>query len=917
MKKVSSFLIILFLLTISSLTLVQGRITSIRQNRAPLDGNTVKMLEADSKGSSYLLIEGRVDTEIIKVDRNGVITQSIPLTANADDFDFSVSKLFIDSGDHLYVSSVEWSKTEPETRYAAITRFDSSGDGKKLVLRKKLDEALLLKDFHFAAMSDDRKTIYGAWEIDNVVTVFTIPINNPSQVATIFEYNLKTLPRTVELQILPGGGVIYTNVIGQVMYGDTGGKVSKLYPADGVEAIATDLCFIGDNAVSFYDAYANKLMKVVPGKEPQVLAEEGPVLNSELELTISDLSDIHTTSEGRLSALVRDGETIRLATGGYSRVDLSLQVRFLSGPKPYVYLAGIILRILLLTLLIWDFYCRVLKMHLSILIKQGLAVMSSVIILVFFINTFASAWLVKEFLIYENSTSIVNSGFMLVNEASKMKLSSFRKPSDIGDPSYQHIKETVLRPQLSSSDYDVLQELKKDMVLNIYTGEKDGTIRVFSSEDSPIGIPVNRLDLNSRRIRGLGKSMESDNPEMEELTDYRGDWMYMYVPLTTSDGFKGVVEVGLAMEDYSIRHEALQQYFIQGMIIMAFVVLLIILGTIISTLKSIRKLNKGVDQIGAGNFNVRTRVNSGDELEHLSNKFNDMVSFIQDHVRRLGELNKSYYRFIPEQFIRLLGVDSIENVKQGDNIKQHMAILHLQVRSFFDLTANMESEEIFDFINGVFQRFSPIVKSFNGIVDRFMDTGFTAVYLDYPENAVHTALRIQEKLAVWNLERSQMGLAKVHVGIVIDYGSVMLGVIGDGNRLSSAAVSQSFHTAAILEDIGAQSNVSILATGNLVSNMPPEVFKNRYIGLVKIGGADMDLYDFYEGDEFSIRQRKEAVLNSLKLGVQCFQNKDYYKARGYFIEVLSQLPEDGVGRKYLQLSDTYYHSKDAESVYYA
>jgi Adenylate cyclase, family 3 (some proteins contain HAMP domain) len=495
-----------------------------------------------------------------------------------------------------------------------------------------------------------------------------------------------------------------------------------------------------------------------------------------------------------------------------------------------------------------------------------------------------------------------------------------QKAEDLKAPSDSDSSIYVSMTQASKKDaikeQKTLKSYSKDITYSLYKENGKSPVSVFSSRILPVMFPVNYMDMDYTRKDLISNSLNQKEALFASVSEDTGDWLYMAMPVTLNNTGNTVIEIGMSIEDYTERYETLKRLFSYIVLGIALIVFVIILATIISTMASIRKLSSGVEKIAGGHFDVRVNVNTGDEIEHLARKFNDMASYIESYTRKLAELNKSYYRFIPEKFISMLGVESIEKVSIRDHVKEDMAVMHFNVRSFFEIAGNMKSEDIFKFINGVFERFTPIVQDFGGIIDRFMDTGFTAVFPESPESAVNAALRIQEKLAAWNMERSKENSTKVNIGVVLHYGTVMLGVIGDGTRLSSAAVSQCLHIATSLEEYGNKSNISVLATDEIVRNIPSGVFKKRYIGGVSYNNTGIDIYDFFEGDEFSIRERKETSMENFNNGVIQFKKGDYYKARALFIDVMRILPEDGAARRYLFLSDEYYHNKETGKGYY-
>ena len=80
-------------------------------------------------------------------------------------------------------------------------------------------------------------------------------------------------------------------------------------------------------------------------------------------------------------------------------------------------------------------------------------------------------------------------------------------------------------------------------------------------------------------------------------------------------------------------------------------------------------------------------------------------------------LTDSYARFVPRQFLINLGKESILDVRLGDQVQKHMAIMFADIRSFTKLSESMSPKENFNFINSYLKRMSPIIQRNNGFIE--------------------------------------------------------------------------------------------------------------------------------------------------------------------------------------------------------
>ena len=67
----------------------------------------------------------------------------------------------------------------------------------------------------------------------------------------------------------------------------------------------------------------------------------------------------------------------------------------------------------------------------------------------------------------------------------------------------------------------------------------------------------------------------------------------------------------------------------------------------------IRQLEDGAERIGAGQFDHRITISSGDELEQLANRFNEMAEELTDSREKSERINR-LKRFLAPQVAELV-----------------------------------------------------------------------------------------------------------------------------------------------------------------------------------------------------------------------------------------------------------------------
>ncbi len=148
----------------------------------------------------------------------------------------------------------------------------------------------------------------------------------------------------------------------------------------------------------------------------------------------------------------------------------------------------------------------------------------------------------------------------------------------------------------------------------------------------------------------------------------------------------------------------------------------------------------------------------------------ELLARVKTHIQ-LAKVNTAYSRFVPNEFIRLLGHESILDVKLGDHVKKEMAILFSDIRSFTTLSEQMSPEENFAFINSYLKMVVPAIRNHNGFIDKYIGDAVMAVFHQQAEDALLAAIEMQKQVLHYNCDRVADGKVPIAIGTGIHVGS--------------------------------------------------------------------------------------------------------------------------------------------------
>ncbi|MBD0389776.1 MAG: response regulator, partial [Nostoc sp. C3-bin3] len=290
--------------------------------------------------------------------------------------------------------------------------------------------------------------------------------------------------------------------------------------------------------------------------------------------------------------------------------------------------------------------------------------------------------------------------------------------------------------------------------------------------------------------------------------------------------------------------------------------------------------------------------------DYLTKPFskNELFARIKTHIQ-LAKLNLSYSRFVPREFLNFLGKDSILDVQLGDQVQREMTILFSDIRAFTTLSESLTPKENFNFLNSYLKRVSPIIRNNNGFVDKYIGDAMMALFPEDPEDALRAAIDMQNQVSLYNSHRQKSGYAPIAIGIGIHTGSIMLGIIGEEQRLEGTVIADAVNFASRLENLTKVYGASILISGQTLISMDNLINYNyRFIDKVKVKGKMnlVPVFEVLDSNSPKMMELKIQTRSRFEHGVVLYHTKQLEKAYQIFQEVLQVNPQDQAVRMYVK-----------------
>lgn len=97
-------------------------------------------------------------------------------------------------------------------------------------------------------------------------------------------------------------------------------------------------------------------------------------------------------------------------------------------------------------------------------------------------------------------------------------------------------------------------------------------------------------------------------------------------------------------------------------------------------------------------------------------------------AEELARTRQAYGRFVPHEFLHLMGIDDITSVRIGDHVERPMTILFADIAGFTTISEQMGPAEIFGMLNSYLGEMEPIVRAHHGFVDKFIGDAIMALF---------------------------------------------------------------------------------------------------------------------------------------------------------------------------------------------
>lgn len=236
------------------------------------------------------------------------------------------------------------------------------------------------------------------------------------------------------------------------------------------------------------------------------------------------------------------------------------------------------------------------------------------------------------------------------------------------------------------------------------------------------------------------------------------------------------------------------------------------------------RLEKGVKEVGEGNFAVAVPETGLKEVVNLAHTFNQLGRHLVDYIEKRDFIRDTFGRYVTQEVVKKLLEDKGALELGGET--REITILMSDLRGFTALIADMAPEDVITFLNRFLAKMIEILTDYQAVIDEIVGDGILAFFgapeprEDHPARAVACALAMQGAMDEINALNEALGLPHLDMGVAVNTGTVVVGNIGSEKRAKYSVVGSHVNFTSRIESyaVGGQVLISS-ATYNRVQDL--------------------------------------------------------------------------------------------------
>jgi class 3 adenylate cyclase len=226
-----------------------------------------------------------------------------------------------------------------------------------------------------------------------------------------------------------------------------------------------------------------------------------------------------------------------------------------------------------------------------------------------------------------------------------------------------------------------------------------------------------------------------------------------------------------------------------------------------------------------------------------------------------------------------------------------MSMMFADLRDFTSLAERFDQCTVMDLLNRYFVSMEPQISNLGGFVDSFSGDEIKALFDTSADHALRAGIGMWKTLDELNRRSASLGQPELRMGIGINTGLVLLGVVGGPTRMQCSFIGDTANLASRIEELTKfYKSRLLIGESTFQSLVEPDAFAIRLIDRVAVKGKNrpIDLYEVIDADKPEQRESKLATQARLSSAMESYFARQFQRARQIFMNISYEDPDDAV-----------------------
>ena len=851
----------------------------------------------DSSGLFYVIENSK--TRIIVFSREGVIQGVLKGGERSDSNFFYASSVIKGSDGYIYLINIVNSLNMYAVEKEEILRFHPDGKFDRIVYQKIYDaDDTPVRWGRLTNLHEKNGELIAYYIYPDGIDRIKVQLKNLIlHKEEVLKGKLTGMP--VKGIDSDGNGVVYLTKKGEVIRRTAEGKTTLIYdgkwdPAPGGEkSVPGHISVMEDGTVAMSDLEKRSVIKIDGNGGVNDWVSPSDLAKLNLKPFEDRIKNMNAFDDGTMVEIFGDAVVYHEA-GVNSSFSGLFKYRTEDIVLRFIWWGAAAAALVSLIIIILQIYWYNLNRRIPLIIKQ----ICVYIPLVITVMIFTSWYIQNDYTIrikrhMENRlTSLLN---LIPGKIDGDVVESIKDPHEYMSEKYMTLRNTL---------HEVLNYNRDDWSSPFYVliHRRIGSwqyLMIDYDDSTPIYWPYEYNPEESYVDKVMAGGIVTDFSE-----DQEGIWIFGNAPLRNSRGeIVAIVEIGADLYNYKNYENILFYRIMKVMIVSIVFIALAIIIVSYFMISAIRRLRKGVQDIANGSWDTQVNIRTKDEVQDLGEGFNRMAESIKNYVSEISEINKVYFKFMPYQFMEYLKINNITGLKLGDHAQGFMSVMFSDIRSFTSHSESITPKENFEFVNRFLSLTGPEIRIHGGFIDKYIGDAIMALFPS-ANDAVDAAISMYRKTCINPDTRINVGREPIAIGIGIFTGPVMLGIVGEEERMSSTVISDTVNIASRIESLTKIYSTGILISKSTLNSMTEtEKYNYRFLGNVQVKGKNepVGIFEILDCLDEQIKQNRIRTKEAFESAIKAYHKGNYDHAVTWFEEVLQSDGSDGAARMYLDM----------------